>query len=147
MCAAGLKLNEPKYSFGFKDITYLGYLITQEVIKTDPNKVHGIMYVGLPTTTTEARALIGMVQYYRYVWPRQYHIISPLTKEYIGPKGRKIFWHDALEDSFKGLKCMVSAENFLSYPYWKILFTVPTNASIKYLGVFISQNNKPITLF
>ena len=29
MCAAGLKVNAPKCSFGFNDIPYLGYVITR----------------------------------------------------------------------------------------------------------------------
>ena len=40
------------------------------------------------------------------------------------------------------LKFMVSAETLLSYPYWKIPFTVHTDASEKQLCAVISQNNK-----
>ena len=39
LCAAGLKVNAPKWSFGLKDIPYLGYIITREGIKPDPKKV------------------------------------------------------------------------------------------------------------
>ena len=63
------------------------------------------------------------------------------------PKGRKIIWNDAIEDSFKELKRMVSDETLLSYPDWNITFVVHTNYSDKQLGYVISQNNKPITLF
>ena len=65
--AAGLKCNAPKCSFGLKDIPYLVYVITREGIKPDPEKVQGIMDLGRPATTTEARALIVMVQYFRYM--------------------------------------------------------------------------------
>ena len=37
--AAGLKVNAPKCSLGLKEIPYLGYITTREVIKYDPNKV------------------------------------------------------------------------------------------------------------
>ena len=43
--AAGLKVNVPKFSFGLKNIPYLGYIITREGIKPDPKKVQGIMYL------------------------------------------------------------------------------------------------------
>ena len=43
---AGLKINAPKYSFGLKEIPYLGYVINQHGIKTDPKKVQGIMNLG-----------------------------------------------------------------------------------------------------
>ena len=39
---------------------------------------------------------------------------------------------------------MVSSEKLLSYPYWKVTFTVHTDASDKQLGDDISHNNKPI---
>ena len=42
---------------------------------------------------------------------------------------------------------MVSAETLLSYPDWKIPFTVQTDDSDKNLGDDIRQNNKPIELF
>ena len=60
--AAGLKVNAPKCSFGLKEIPYLGYVITRDGIKPDPKKVKGVTDLGRPATTTEARALIDMVQ-------------------------------------------------------------------------------------
>ena len=144
LSATGLKVNAPKFSFGLKDIPYLGYVITRGVIKIDPKKVQGIMDIGRPYTTTEARALIGMVQYYRYMLPRRSHVLAPLTEASSCPKGRTILWNDALQISFKELNRMVSAETLISYPYWKLPFRVHTYASDKQLGDVISQNNKPI---
>ena len=40
---AGLKVNSTKCRFGFNYIPFLGYLITQEGIQPDPDKVQGIM--------------------------------------------------------------------------------------------------------
>ena len=100
----------PKCSFGFREIPYLGYVITRKGIKPNPKKVQGIMVIGRPSTTTEARNLTGMVQIYRDMCPRQSHVLAPLTEAASGPKGRKILWNDALESSFKELKRMVSTE-------------------------------------
>ena len=47
------------------------------------------MDLGRPATTTEAQALIGMVQYYRDMCPVQSHVVAPLTEAANGPKGRK----------------------------------------------------------
>ena len=54
----------PKCSFWLKEIPYLGYVTTREGITHDPKKAQGIMDLGRPDTTTEVRALIGMVQYW-----------------------------------------------------------------------------------
>ena len=51
-CTVGLKVNVPKLSFGLKEIPELGYAITREGIKPDPNKVQGIVDLGLPSTIT-----------------------------------------------------------------------------------------------
>ena len=99
--ASGLKVNSPKYSSGLKEIPCLGYVITREGIKPNPKKVQGIMDLGRTATTTELRALIGMFQYYRDMWPRQSHILATLKEAASGPKGRKILWNDALESFFK----------------------------------------------
>ena len=87
--AASLKFNAPKCSFWLKEIPYLGYLIPREGIKLDPKKLQWIMDLGRPTTTTEAQALIGMVQYYRHMWLRQSHVLDTMTEASRGPKGRK----------------------------------------------------------
>ena len=44
------------------------------------------MDIEQPATTTEARELIGMAQYYRYMWPRQSHVLAHLTEAASGPK-------------------------------------------------------------
>ena len=89
MRAAGLKVNAPRFSLGLNEIPYLSYVITREGIKPDPKKVQGIMDLGRQTTTTEARALTSVVQYYRYMWPRWSHVVAPITETAINPKGRK----------------------------------------------------------
>ena len=71
MRAAGLKVNSPERSFGLKEIPDLGYVITRRGIKPDPKKLQGIMDSWRPTTTTEARALIGMVNCYSGIFPRR----------------------------------------------------------------------------
>ena len=42
---------------------------------------------------------------------------------------------------------MVSSETQLSYPYWKLPFTVHSDASDKQLVAVISHNNKPNAFF
>ena len=88
---AGLNINAPKCILRLKDIPYLCYVITREVIKPDQNKLQGVMYIWRPTTTTEAQSLIGMFQYYGYMRPRRSHILSSLTEAASFPKGIKYF--------------------------------------------------------
>ena len=105
------------------------------------------MDIAQTETTTESRLIIDIVQYYRYMWPRRSHILASLVYAASGPKGGKILWNDELESSFQELKGMVSSETLISYPDWKLPFTVHTYASDKQLGGFIIQNKKPIAFF
>ena len=143
--ALGLKVNSTKFNFGLKDIPFLFYIITREGIKPEPNRLQVIRDLGRPSATTEARNLIGMVKYYRYICTRQSHVLAPTTEAAIGLKVREIFLNDAIESYFKELNRVVSDETLLSDPYWKLPFTVHTNAPDKQLFDVISQNNKPIS--
>ena len=58
------------------------------------------MDLGRPTTTTEARALISMIQYNRDMCPRRSHILGPLIEAVCSHKVRKIIWNDFLEEHF-----------------------------------------------
>ena len=42
---------------------------------------------------------------------------------------------------------MVSDETLLTYPYWKLSFTVHNDASDKQVVAVISLNNRPIDFF
>ena len=81
------------------------------------------------------------------MWPKRSYILNPLKEVASGSKGGKLIWNDTLEDYFKELKRMVSAETLLSYTYWDIIFPVHTHASDKQLVAVISQNNKPMVFF
>ena len=100
-----------------------------------------------PATTTEARDIVVMVQYYKGMFPRPSHVLYPPKEASSVPKGRKILCNDDLESSFKKLKRMVSDKTLLSYLYWKLSFTVHTSAYYKQLGAVIIQNNKRIAFF
>ena len=67
-----------------------------EGIKPKPNKVKGIMNLGRPTPTTEARDFIRMVQHYRDMWPRWSQVLSFMKEASISPNGRSILWNNDL---------------------------------------------------
>ena len=87
---ANLKLNAEKCNFGVNEIDYLGYIVTPKGVSPDPKKIKAIQALERPTTVTEVRRLIGMVQYYRDLWPRRSHTLEPFTAISAGKKGTKI---------------------------------------------------------
>ncbi len=144
---ANLKLNAEKCSFGLNEIDYLGYIVTPEGVKPNPKKIDAIMSMQRPTTVTEVRRLIGMVQYYRDLWPKRSHILEPFTAISAGKKGTKIKWTPELEMAFGKVKAMVCQETLLTYPDWSKPFDIHTDASDFQLGAVISQEKRPIAFF
>ena len=145
---AELKVNAPKCSFGLKEIPYLGYIISIDGIKPDPKKVQGIIDFTKPKTAKDMKSLIGMIQFYRDMWKRRSHILSPLIDSAAGKKGKTpIIWTPAMDEAFIQVKQMISEEILLNYPDWSKPFVVHTDASDKQLGAVISQDDKPIAFF
>ena len=71
----------------FLDPEHVKDIITSTGIKPHPKKIKAIQEMDRPTTTTKVRRFIGMVQYYRDLWPRRSHLLTPFTEISSGPKG------------------------------------------------------------
>ena len=76
---AGLKVNLKKSFFACTETDYLGYRITREGLKPQQKKIEAILALKPPTTLKLNKSLLGMVQYYRDMWPKRSHILAPLT--------------------------------------------------------------------
>ena len=76
---AGLKVNVTKSSFCKTELEYLGYWITRKGIQPLTKKVEAILKIATPTKRKELRSFLGMVNFYRDMWPKRSEILAPLT--------------------------------------------------------------------
>ena len=76
---ADLKVNVVKSTFAMEEVEYLGYILTRNGIKPQPEKISAILAINPPTNVKELRKFLGMVQYYRDMWIRRSHVLAPLT--------------------------------------------------------------------
>ena len=76
---AKLRVNAPKCGFVLHTIEYLGYLLTREGIKPQPEKVSAILAMLPPKNVKELRSFLEVVQYYRDIWRRRSNLVSPLS--------------------------------------------------------------------
>ena len=141
----GLRVNPLKSFFGINEIEYLGYIISQQGIKPQAKKVQAILDIERPTTTTELRRLIGMVNYYRDLWKGRSHILGPLTEMASGKKNKKIPWKPEHEKAFQDVKRLVAQETVLAYPDWTKPFEIHSDASDYQLGAVLSQDGRPLS--
>ena len=115
--------------------------MTPTAIKPMKNKVAAVLNMQRPTTKQEARSFIGMVNYYKSLWPRHAHILAPLGE----CTGNKPFSQDNnKEKAFKATKALMTQECINKYPDYTKLFEIYTDASDYQLGAAIIQDGSPI---
>ena len=155
---AGLRINATKSSFALHEIEYLGYILTRDGIKPQPEKVQAILALKEPTSVKELRKFLGMVQYYRDVWEKRSHMIAPLTDlvgecghtkvtRKKGTKKKAWYWDQSHQDSFDKIKETLARDVMLSYPDYNELFEIYTDASTRQLGAVITQKGKVLAYF
>lgn len=75
----GLTLNVCKSHFCMRRVRYLGHIIGDGGIRTDPEKVSAITQFPIPKTLRSLRRFIGMCGWYRKFIPNFATLASPLT--------------------------------------------------------------------
>jgi hypothetical protein len=68
--AAGLTLKRSKCQFGAPEVELLGYVVSQEGIRANPDKVLAIAAMTAPTDAKGVRRFLGMCGYYRQTIPQ-----------------------------------------------------------------------------
>ena len=58
-----LKLNPKKYQIRKEEIPYVGYLLTKDGLKPDPEKIRAVQEMTQPSNTKELKTFLGFIQY------------------------------------------------------------------------------------
>jgi hypothetical protein len=59
----GISLNPKKSNFSMEEGNLLGHIISKEGIKVDPNRVEGILKIGIPRSKKEVQSFLGKVNF------------------------------------------------------------------------------------
>ena len=132
----GFSVNPLKCEFGVKESDFLGHWLTPTGVKPLRKKIQGILDMEEPKNLGQLRSFLGMVTYYRDMWPRRSHILTPLT-ELLGTK--TFVWGDRQKQAFLEMKSIIAKETLLAYPDFSIPFLFETDASDYQLGGRIYQ--------
>ncbi|KAL2102455.1 hypothetical protein ACEWY4_001623 [Coilia grayii] len=65
LSAEGLKISLDKCQFGRTSVNYVGHIVSQDGIATDPSKIEAVVSWPRPQTVTELRSFLGFCGYYR----------------------------------------------------------------------------------
>jgi Reverse transcriptase (RNA-dependent DNA polymerase) len=98
---ANLCINIEKCTFATQEFEYLGYLVTTAGIRPLPSKLEVIVQRKALKTLKQLRSFLGLVNYYRDMWKRRSHLLTPLTEVTKVPRGSKVFkWTEAQDKAF-----------------------------------------------
>mgnify|MGYP006175924273 CR=1 FL=1 len=127
LAEAGLKINAVKSHFCQNQLEYLGYLIDRQGVRPTIKKVQAILDIAPPKTRKQLRSFIGMVNYYRDMWPKRAHNLAPLS----GLTSAKVPWKwtPECQDAFDTMKKVIAQETLLTYPDFNKPFHIHTDAS------------------
>jgi len=145
LAKAGFRANVRKCFFAQTELEYLGYWLTCNGIQPQPKKVEAIMRLQPPRNRHQLRHFLGMVNFYRDMWRRRSHLISPLTP-LVGTK-TKWEWGVEQQKAFEEIKRVISEETLLAFPDFSKAFHIYTDASDYQLGAVIMQEGKPLAFY
>lgn len=138
---AGLSINIKKCEFCKAELKYLGYIVNENGLQTDPSKLEAIKDYPVPTTAKALRGFIGMCSYYRRFVDGFSSIIAPLTALIGKKKGKDaIDWNKAAELAFEKLKEALINTPLMACPDFSKPFILQCDASAVGLGSVLSQN-------
>jgi len=149
-----MKISLEKSTFFKRETSFLGYIVSYNVIKTDPEKIDAIIKYPLPKNIRELRSFLGLTVYYRKFVLNYASIAKPLTKYLRGHNGKisktistkkLVQLDDPAIKAFNELKEKLIAQVELVQLNYNKKFTLTTDASDVAIGAVFSQEGKPIT--
>ena len=121
-----LYAKKSKCSFAVNQVEYLGHLITEKGVATDPSKIEAMKQWPSPTTIKQLRGFLGLTGYYRRFIKNYAMISQPLTALL---KKNAFHWSSTADLAFETLKKAMVEAPVLGLPDFNEEFVVETDAS------------------
>ncbi len=143
---ANLKLKPSKCIFFQKEVKFLGHIVSEAGIQTDPAKIAAVKDWQMPSTAKEVKSFLGLCSYYRRFVKGVASIAKPLNK--VSDKSVKFVWAPECESAFQTLKSALITSPILGYPIPGLKFILDTDASDVATGAVLSQlqNNVEVVI-
>ncbi|CAI5670379.1 unnamed protein product [Oreochromis niloticus] len=134
---ANLKLKPAKCCLFRREVAYLGHVVSEHGVATDPSKVQKVQMWPTPTSIQEVRRFIGQASYYRRFMKDFASIAEPLHN--LTKKNAHFQWHAEHQAAFDELKCRLTSAPVLGYPLDHGKMILDTDASDTGIGAVLSQ--------
>ena len=131
-----------KCTFAQRQVSYLGHVISQAGVSTDPSKVQAILQWPIPANVKELRGFLGLAGYYRKFIKNFGIIVKPLTE--LLRKGALFIWRKDHQVAFHTLQQALSSAPVLALPDFSLPFAIETDASGTGIGAVLMQKRHPL---
>ncbi|MCG8034498.1 MAG: DDE-type integrase/transposase/recombinase, partial [Candidatus Thiodiazotropha taylori] len=146
-----LKLKASKCEFFRKEVTYLGHVVSEEGIKTDPEKIRALTEWPKPKCVKDVRKFLGFTGYYRRFIKGFSAIVRPLNDLLVGNSTKKpskkrtqFRWEAEQQHAFDEIITKLSSPPVLAYADYRKPFMLHTDASTSGLGAVLYQRQEDI---
>jgi hypothetical protein len=141
-----LLINMKKYSFMKIELIYLGFFISTDKLKMDPDKVEVIKNWPSPKSIFEVRCFHGLASFYgKFI--KNFSGTSALMMYTVKKRHESFHWIEEVEKSINLLKRKITEQPILVLPDFKKTFQVKCDASGFAIGAFLSQEDRLIADF
>ena len=134
---ANLKLKPSKCHLLKKTVTFLGHVISENGVATDPTKIDGVLSWPVPRNVTEVRSFLGLCSYYRRFVKDFAMIAAPLHA--LTGKNARFYWSENCQEAFDVLKERLVSAPILAMPKDEGEYWLDTDASNFSIGAVLSQ--------
>lgn len=137
LAEAGLTINIGKSRFCMKELTYLGYIISDGHLRTDPAKIAAVNEFPPPKSPKQLRRFLGMTGWYRRFIRDFADISAPLTD--CLKKSKKFLLSEEAFSAFEQLKKCLTEAPLLANADFSRPFVIQCDASTSGIGSVLTQ--------
>ena len=134
---ANLKLSPKKCLLFQQEVPFLGHVVGEDGVRTDPLKVRAVAEWPVPTNVGEVRSFVGLCTYYRRFVKDFASIAAPL--HHLTRKGARFLWDAECQTAFERLKEALVNAPVLPYPDPACPYIVDCDACAEGVGAVLSQ--------
>ena len=127
LAKAGLLLKWKKCNLLKNEVKFLGYRVSADGVRVDPDRIKAISEMAEPKTVTEVRRFVAMCNYVRQFIEQFAGIAEPLHE--LTRQGAKWVWGPAQRAAFKELKRRLTSAPILGHPNTDLPFLLETDAA------------------